>query len=1081
MTVPGVHDIYRLSYMQEGLLFHSVADPQAAFYVDQVEYRLHGPVDAALLVAAWQKLTERHAVLRTSFHWEDIKQPVQVVRDRVEVPLEELDWRDQPADELAGRLEQRLRADRLEGFDVDRPPLIRLTLIRLGEQEYVFVLRYHHLLLDAWSALMVLEEAFAGYDELAAGRTPQARPATPFADYVAWVRAQDLNQAEKTWRDELRGVTEPSTLPWIRPVAAPPATNEPEEKGYPEKKGYPEEKDNPEQVLHIPAETVTALREVCRTGQVAFGALLQTCWALVLRAHTGRDDVVFGGTLSSRPADVPGVEESAGLFINTLPVRVRLNPSVPVLDAAGTLQHRQATLRRYDFSPLEQVQRWSDVPPGVPLFDTIMTVLNVPGVGVLRRRRGAVEISDGQYRYRTNYPLSVLVIPDGDRLAVRFGYDPGRVGHDAVTRLLGHFATVVGAVAREPGAAVRDVPVIPASEQARVGGWAGEDEPYPAATFPQLFEERADADGDAVAVRCGGMELTYAEVDRQANQLARHLREQGVCADVAVGVCLGRTPEWVVAALAAQKAGGYFVALDPAHPPARLRDIVADAGIAVVVTDRAHRSPLPRDGVPAVLLDQHRAAIAGLSEDRLPPRSGPDHLAYSIYTSGSTGRPKGVLVTHRGLANVVAAQRRLFGLTAEDRVLQWASPTFDASVFDLAMAFGAGAALHLAPAERLAPGPDLRDLLVTERITQLTITPSALAATPAARLPELRTLVLAGEALAAELVRAWSPGRRVFNAYGPTEATIWVSTAECGPGEGPPPIGVPIPNVRVRVLDRDGRAAGIGMPGELHVGGAGLARGYAGRAALTAQQFVPDPDGPPGSRLYRTGDLVSWTADGSLRFVGRTDRQVKVRGLRIETGEVEEVLRRHAGVAACAVVARDAEDRDGPPDTLVAYVVPAAGPVSADELRRHCAEVLPEYMLPGAFVSLDRLPLTSAGKLDVRALPSPRQAAPGGGPEQPMTVTEQAVADLWRQVLRVDDVGADSDFFTLGGTSIKATQVVSRARRAWQVDMPIRAVFENRTVSAFAAELERVLADEIDEDEQEVRDGDDQGVGAARG
>ncbi|SCL52665.1 amino acid adenylation domain-containing protein [Micromonospora citrea] len=1068
MTVPGVDNIYRLSYMQEGLLSHSLADPRAAFYVDQVEYRLHGPVDPDLLLAAWQALTRRHAVLRTSFHWEDIKQPVQVVREHVEVPMEILDWRDVPTAELPARLEQRLRADRLQGFDVQQPPLVRLTLIRTGDEDHTFVLRYHHLLLDAWSALMVLDEAFANYDTLAAGRELETGPATSFHEYVGWVRAQDLDAARQAWREALRGVTDSTTPAWIRPA----------EGDAPEPSG----RDNPEQVLHVPAETVAALRELGRRREVTLGSLLQTCWALVLRAHSGRDDVVFGGTLSSRPSDVPGVEQTAGLFINTLPVRVRFDPARSVLATAVALQHEQAALRRYDFSPLEQVQRWSDVPPGLPLFDTIMTVLNLPGVGVLHRRSGAVEIRDGQYRYRTNYPLSVLVIPEGDRLAVRVGYDPRRVGDDAVTRLLGHLATVVDTVATRPDTPVRDVDVLTDAERALVAGWSGTSAPYPdAATVHGLVEEQADLGGDRVALRAGGESVTYRDLDRRANQLARHLHGLGVGPGTPVGLCLGRTPELVVAMLAVLKAGGYFVALDPDHPPARLADILADAGVAVVVSDRRHRAGLPRAGVETVLLDAHRDRYAGLPDDRLPATVGPDDLAYSIYTSGSTGRPKGVLVPHRGLCNVVAAQRALFGLGPDDRVLQWASPTFDASVFDVAMALGAGAALHLAPAERVAPGPDLRDLLATERITALTITPSALAAVPVATLPELRLLVLAGEALPASLVRQWrAPGRRVFNAYGPTEATIWVSVHECGPEDEAPPVGRPIPNVTVRVLDAAGRPVGVGVPGELHVGGVGLARGYAGRPDLTTQRFVPDPSGPPGARLYRTGDLVRWTEDGELRFLGRTDQQVKVRGLRIETGEVEAVLRRHDDVADCAVVARASDGSDGTPDTLVAYVVPAgAARVDAEKLLAHCAQVLPEYMLPGAVVPLDRLPLTSSGKLDVRALPSPRDLAGERAAQAEMTVTEQAVATLWGQVLQVDGLGPDGDFFALGGTSIKATQVVSRARRAWQVELPIRSVFENRTVAAFAAAVEQALAAEMDDDDQEVQDGDDQGVGAA--
>lgn len=1050
MSVAQVPGVYRLSFLQEGLLFHTVDDPDAACYVDQVVYELDGDLDVGLLDRAWQALTRRHAVLRTSFHWKGISELVQVVHEEAAVRTRVLDWRDEPAAERDAALAGFLRADRLSGFALDRAPLIRLTAIRYGEREYRFVFRYHHLLLDAWSGLMVLEEAFANYDRLAAGGGPEAAPARSFHDYVAWVREQDLGAAERFWRDALRGVTEPTPVPVIRPSTVDGERDAGE--------------DSTEEIAVVPPDVADALRAAAREHRLTLGALLHTCWALLLSRYAGRDDVVFGSTMSSRPADLPGAAETVGLFISTLPVRVRLRPADSVVETCRRVQREQAELARYDFSPLAQVQGWSEVPAGEPLFDTIMTVLNVPGIGALERRDGAVSLRDGKYRYRTNYPLSLLVIPAGDGgLALRAGYDPARVRRDDVTRLLGHLRTVVAAVAADPVRRVADVPLLTDAETALVlGEWAGRPAEPGERLAHQVLAEAAAKDPDAVAVRHGEEELSHGELDRRANQLAHHLRAAGVGPDAVVGLCLPRCVDRIVAVLAVWKAGGCFVPLDAEHPPARLAGMVAEADIRVLVTDRERRARLPRTGGHTVLVDAHRARIDAQPAEPPEPVGGPDDLAYVIYTSGSTGRPKGVMVTHRGLVNLIRAQRGHFGLGSGDRVLQWAAATFDASVFETVLALGAGATLHVADQERVAPGRDLADLLRDERITALVVTPSALAATAAGPLPELRLLVLAGEALPADLVARWSaPGRRVVNAYGPTEATVWVTAADVTPGPDAPPIGRPVDGLLVRVLDAAGRPVPVGLPGELCVGGVALARGYLGQPEQTAERFGPDPYGPPGGRLYRTGDLVRWRPDGQLEFVGRADRQVKVRGFRIETGEVEAALRALPGVADCAVVAH-ASPGAAQPDTLAAYVVPKGTPVPAAELRDRLGQTLPGYLVPDVLHPVAALPLTGSGKLDEAALPAAARAAaePAAPAREPRSTAERAVVALWSEVLGAAEIGVDDDFFELGGNSIKATQVVSRVRRLWQVDLPLRSLFQARTVAGFATVLERALAEQ---------------------
>jgi amino acid adenylation domain-containing protein len=610
---------------------------------------------------------------------------------------------------------------------------------------------------------------------------------------------------------------------------------------------------------------------------------------------------------------------------------------------------------------------------------------------------------------------------------------------------------LVEALEGAPERPVESIEVLPEAERRQVlEEWNRTAAEYPAdRCIHELFEAQAARTPDATALRFAGAALTYATLDHAANRLANHLRRRGVRPETRVGICLERGTELVVAILAVLKAGGAWVPLDPAYPAERLAFMLADSGAPLLLT----RSPLPEGLTPraaeVVCLDADRERIE--AESARAPAAGvlPGNLAYVIYTSGSTGRPKGVLVPHLGLANVARAHARDLGVEAGDRVLQFASPSFDASVFEMVMALAAGATLVPGTRETLAPGPGLLRLLHDEEVTVATLPPSVLAVLPPAELPALRTLMTAGEACPAELVERWAPERRFFNLYGPTEATIWSATAACAPGGGRPPIGRPVANTRAYVLDARGAPVPVGVPGELYVGGVGVARGYAGRPELTAERFVPDPFGAAGGRLYRTGDRVRWSARGELEFLGRVDAQVKVRGFRIEPGEIEGVLRRSEGVADCVVVAR--EDVPGE-KRLVAYVV---GHVEAGVLREHLRRELPEYMVPAAFVFLDALPLTPNGKLDRKALPAPEYAAGADRYVAPRTPVEEVLAEIWAEVLRLERVGVEESFFELGGHSLLATRVVSRVRERFDMELPLQALFEHRTV----AELARVVAE----------------------
>ncbi|HEV3052104.1 MAG TPA: amino acid adenylation domain-containing protein, partial [Longimicrobium sp.] len=607
---------------------------------------------------------------------------------------------------------------------------------------------------------------------------------------------------------------------------------------------------------------------------------------------------------------------------------------------------------------------------------------------------------------------------------------------------------------------VDTLPLLPQAERRLVlEVWNGTAAPYPAEScVHELFERQAERAPGATAVVFGDARLDYAELNARANRLAHDLRARGVGPEVRVALCVERGPGMVAAVLAVLKAGGAYVPLDPSYPVDRLRYMLADSAPAVVLTQRAVAQALDGvldglgAGVPVLELDAAAPAWASRPETN-PARGGlvPEHPAYVIYTSGSTGRPKGVLVPHRGLCNVAAAQQRAFGVGPDDRVLQFASLSFDAAAFEVVMALASGAALCLAPREELLPGPGLLALLRRHAVTTVTLPPSALAALPVEDLPALRTITVAGEALPAELVERWGALHRLWNLYGPTEATIWSTAAACADPARKPDIGAPIANVRVYVLDAALQPVPVGVPGELYIGGAGVARGYLGRPGLTAERFVADPfGGEPGARLYRTGDLGRWRPDGTIEFLGRNDFQVKIRGFRVELGEIEARLREHPAVREAAVAAR--EESAGDP-RLVAYWA-GGEEVDAEALRAHLGERLPEYMVPAAYVRLETLPLTPNGKLDRKALPSPEgEAFVRHGYEAPVGAVEQALAEVWSEVLGVERVGRGDDFFELGGHSLLVVLAVSRIQQVLELEVDPATVFERPVLKDLAEVL----------------------------
>ena len=1043
-----IEDLYPLSPMQEGMLLHTLLSPDSGIYLMQQRYRWDGALDRAALEWAWEQLLARHPILRTGFWWQDGQRPLQCVYRETDSGYAWYDLRGVDAPSQQRQIEAVLAAERHRGYDMRRPPLTGLRVFQLGEQQYLIVRSFHHILNDAWCFSLVMSDLFAHYQSRVLG-LPAARPLPPpFRDFIQWLQRQDPQRTESFWREQLAGLAAPTPLVVDRPVGREHAV---------------------EDVAHVDASLsiaeTRALDALCRQHQLTPNTCVQGAWALLLSRYSGLDDVLFGVTVAGRPADLPGVEQIVGLFINSLPLRVQIDDAQAVIPWLQSLLARNVALRDHEHTPLVQIQRWSEVEPGRPLFDSLVVFENAPFDAGLADRRLDFSIDIAEDRVHTNYAMTVVAYP-GDRLGLRLSYDRARFDEAAVLRMVGHLRELLVQMVSKPDAPLGTLEMLTAYErQTLLVEWNRSEHRFPLdQTYAALFTAQAARHPDRIAAWCEGESLSYAELGRRSNCLAHALIESGATPGSLVALAAERGLPLLAMMIGVLKAGAAFLPLDVNHPPQRLAQILDLANAKVVLASDSAGAALDRALAHAAacpkVLRTERIWLHG--DANLPPPAGtPDDLAYVIFTSGSTGTPKGAMVEQRGMLNNILGKQPTLGLSAQDRIAQTASPAFDISVWQFLAAPVLGAAVHILPDDVAHDPARLLQALTQQRITVLEAVPSMmcalLEACPAElTLPDLRWLLPTGEALPPSLARAWLarfPRVPLMNAYGPAECSDDVAfhaIAESPANDEPVPIGRPTPNNRLYLLDAAHRPVPVGVPGEIGVAGVGVGRGYLHDPEKTRAAFIDHPF-EPGQRFYRTGDLGRWRADGLIEFLGRRDQQVKVRGHRIELGEIEERLASHPGVQTAALIARpDARgDRQ-----LVAYWV-SRGEIDAAGLREHLASQLPAYMVPAHFVRLDSLPLNANGKVDRRSLATREvEASPTTASVAPRTETEQRLAALWTELLGVARIGADDHFFALGGHSLLATQVVSRIRSRWQVELPLRAVFEHPTLSALARAID---------------------------
>jgi amino acid adenylation domain-containing protein len=1071
----GIDKNPELSLTQEQIWLDEQLTPGTAAYNIPIAAHLTGTLDSDALARTLTEIVRRHDVLRARFH-PVAHRPTQIIADDPDVTFRTVDLTDVPADDRVERAKLACQADCRRPFSLLKGPLYRFTLYRLAPDEHVFLATLHHIVFDGWSIGIFLKELTGLYAAFAEGR-PSPLPALPVGYCELGVKERQTLSAEAVerlvafWRKHLAGIPPHLALPFDHPVRS----------GRHYRGGrFP---------VELSEELTIAVKTLSRAESVTVFMTVLSALAALLYRYTGQMDIVIGTPIAGRRSVKS--RSLLGAFVNTLVLRTDLSggPTFRELIArARRSTHDAFAHQELPYNQLVRALNPERDATGASIVQIMLVLQNMPHPE-LQIPGLTIELLD-IFIGAAKYDLTLELENRAGRLTGWFDYDSDLFDRPTVARLAGHFQTILEAAVGAPDRPVDQLPLLSENEARQlVATWIGTPAEFPRDTcLNQLVEAHALRTPHAVAVVCGSVRLTYGELNVRANRLAHHLIQLGVRPGVLVAICVERSLEMVVGLLAILKSGGAYVPLDPDYPAERLAFLLHDSAAPVLLTQNRLLTSLPKSAAQVVCLDADSPSFAGMSDSNPQSVAGPVDVAYVIYTSGSTGDPKGVLVSHHNVVRLFRATQPWFHFDEHDVWTLFHSFAFDFSVWEIWGALCYGGRLVVVPSAVTRSPQEFHQLLVDERVTVLNQTPSAFRPLTAADQAAhgraalcLRLVIFGGEALELESLRPWflrhgDNKPQLVNMYGITETTVHVTyrpielvDLDSAPGSV---IGRPIPDLRLYILEPNGQPAPPGVPGEICVGGAGVAKGYLNNPELTAQKFIRDPfASQPDARLYRSGDLARFLPNGDIEYLGRIDQQVKIRGFRIELGEIESNLLRHGAVREAVVLAR--EDQPGE-KRLVAYVVadrstPALGP----ELRTFLKQRLPEYSIPSVFVVLDSLPLTPHGKVDRRALPSPS----GDRPEvatpyvAPKTPNEIELARIWTQVLRLDRIGVHDQFFDVGGHSLLAVQVMSRCNQVFPVKLPLRRIFETPTIAGLAEALEYTKGGEIRESLRLVRPG----------
>ncbi len=1036
-----IQQIYALSPMQEGMLFHSLYNSGMHTYSEQLSFSLQGTFSTGQFEQALNALIMRYDIFRTIYNYSKKDKPFQIVLSHRTASIREEDLRHLSQQEQDEYLTQYKEQDLARGFDLTKDLLMRTAVFRLDDTRYELIWSFHHILLDGWCLGIVLREWFELYQALREGRQAVLPPVIPYSRYIEWLEKQNHEQAMNYWAECLRGYSESASLPWRR-------------------SGDASEYVRSEVEGKLSEALTDKLYELARRYEVTPNTIMQTAWGIILQRYNGTNDVVFGSVVSGRPSEINGIESMVGLFINTIPVRITSTPDMTFGECIRQVQHTALEAERYSYSPLYEVQSQSAL--GAHLLDHIMMFENYPTDEQLKMafetEALGFTIERIQAFEQSNYDFNITFRP-GKQLSIYMHFNSTVYAKEEIERTLAHMMQFVGEALDDPDAPLCGIEMLPEHERLQLSAFNANAADYPSdKTIQQLFEEQVQRTPDSVAIVFEDQRISYAELNAKANGLAHQLRDIGAVRDGRISLLADRSIDMVVGILAVLKAGSAYVPLDPEYPDERLAYMLEDSGADIMLVQP---SLLKKAEALRAANWNGKLVVLG-SEDKVDSHNPsiinePSDLAYIIYTSGSTGKPKGVMVEHKGIANVQLSWCEHFGVVPEDRIVQFASSSFDASVSEIFMSLFVGAELYIPTKETVYDAAQFVAYAKQHKITVATLPPTYLSMADPEQLAHMRVIITAGSAITPELAQRTMQHTQYRNAYGPSESTI--CTSVWVPEEGQRiesrsvPIGKPIANLQVYVIGHHNQLQPIGAAGELCVSGVGVARGYLNRPELTAEKFVEHPL-RPGERMYRTGDLVRWLPDGNLEYLGRIDTQVKIRGFRIEPGEIENELQKHPAVREAAVVVHTEDDGI---QSLCAYVAgDAVNELDAAALRAYLSQRLPDYMIPSYFVALEQLPLNPNGKVDRKALPSPKQGMGTGSQyEEAATSLEAKLVELWQQVLGRDRIGVHDHFFDLGGHSLKATALASAIQKQLDVSVPLKQIFRTPTVRELARYIEQ--------------------------
>ncbi|NET72096.1 MAG: amino acid adenylation domain-containing protein [Sphaerospermopsis sp. SIO1G2] len=1038
----NLEDIYELSPMQQGMLFHTLYTPASEIYFEQLQCILSGQFNYSAFQKAWDKVINRHSVLRSSFYWEEIEKPLQMVSKQVEIPWKQLNWQHLTTDEQQQKLEEFLVSDRQEGFALEQAPLMRFTVIKLTEKTYQFIWSHHHILFDGWSMQIILKEVLDVYTAIQNQRNLQLSPAPVYREYIEWLQQQDIPTAKQFWRQKLQEFETPNDL------------------GLANNQQQKTEKIYHEQYFQFSSKLTEELQSIARKHHLTLNSLVQGAWSLLISRYSREKDIVFGATVSGRQPVLANIDAMVGLLINTIPMRIKIDDQQALITWLQDIQTQGIEQEQYSYLSLAEIQQESDILPGMSLFTSVVVFENYPVDSNYQNVEKLLELSNLSCFERTNYPLTVVINP-GSQLRGRFIYDSGIFEQQTIMRMIGHLQNLLTQMSANLQQNLHQLSLLSLEAEQEIiqleNHQNNENIKYECVHI--LFEEQVEKTPDRIALVYKEKQLTYRELNNHANQLAHYLKSLGVKPETKVGICVERSLEMVIGILAILKAGGAYIILDPAYPPERLTFMLEDTQTSILITQTSLQKQLKINSKTIINIDQDWTIISQHSQENLPNIVNIENLAYIIYTSGSTGTPKGTEVPHRSLIGF------MFGvdyikLDEKQIWLQHSSTSWDAITLELWPPLLYGGKCVIYP-DRIPSPESLINIIQAEKINTLFLTTALfnlIIDTNPQGLLGVKQLVTGGEKISLDHVqRALEilPETQIVNGYGPSECTVFTCCYpipnQIAENITSIPIGKPIGDRKVYILDDNLQRVTIGIPGELYVGGKSVARGYLNQPKLTREKFISNPF-IDGETLYKTGDLVRRLADGNLEFISRIDNQVKIRGIRIEPSEIEAALIQYSQIKQVVVIVR--EDQPGN-KILVAYLVTDNNSIDQQELRNYLKQNLPDYMIPTAFLCLEKLPLTPNGKINHRALPIPNHSQRNLQIEfvAPQTSTEQELANIWSEVLNLKQIGINDNFFEIGGHSLLATQIISRLKETFNIDFYLRYLFEHPTIAELAQKI----------------------------